>query len=115
MEEPRVERQTAEQLMADGPARKVSAASDGIPADVKRSIVHEMIDRYYRRLLDEPIPLLGHVAPRECAKSAEGRRKLVAWLKNLENHAAQHDPPDPMAGYDATWLWEELGVAELRK
>jgi hypothetical protein len=29
--------------------------------------------------------------------------------------AAQQDPGDPMADYDLTWIWEELGVVDLRK
>jgi hypothetical protein len=47
----------------------------------------------YRRQLDEPIPMLGDVSPRNAVKSKSGREKVVAWLKTLENHVA-HMPPD---------------------
>ena len=69
----------------------------------------------YRRQLDEPIPALGNISPRRAARSAKGREKLVAWLKLLENHVARHDPADPMASYDLSWIWRELDVADLRK
>jgi hypothetical protein len=59
--------------------------------------------------------MLGNVTPRKAAKTAGGREKLVAWLKRLENQMAQHGSSEPMAGYDVAWLWEELGVADLRK
>ena len=65
--------------------------------------------------LDEPVPALGNISPRRAAKSAKGREKLVAWLKLLENHTARHDPADPMASYDLSWIWRELDVADLRK
>ena len=41
--------------------------------------------------------------------------RLVDWLKRLENHWAWHEPDDPMAGYDPTWPWQELGIADLRR
>ena len=66
-------------------------------------------------LLDEPVPMLGNITPRRAAKSAKGREKLVAWLKFLENGAARHGSGSPMADLDLTWMWEELGVANLRR
>ena len=65
--------------------------------------------------LDQPIPGLGNISPRKAAKSKTGRKKLVAWLKRLENQNAGHDTDDPMASYDTEWIWEELGVSNLRK
>ena len=49
------------------------------------------------------------------ARTTEGRQKLASWLKKLENLTAKYDPSEPMAEYDVTWMWEELGVAELRQ
>jgi hypothetical protein len=75
----------------------------------------EMLDRQYRSLLDQPVPMLGDVAPRAAARTAQGRKSLVVWLKQLENHAHHvADPEDPMATYDFTWLWRELKVEDLR-
>jgi hypothetical protein len=112
--EPLVERQTLAQVMADRPAGRTADPSSDIPPEEKRRIIHESLDRHYRKQLDEPIPALGNVSPRQAMKSAQGRKKLVAWLKGLENHVARHQPPEPMAGYDATWLWEELGIKDRR-
>jgi hypothetical protein len=111
--EPLVERQDLEQAMADTDDDTTALSSD-IPPEEQRRIIHESLDTYYREQLDEPIPALGHVSPRQAMKSAKGRKKLVAWLKGLENHVARHQPPEPMAGYDAAWLWEELGLKDRR-
>jgi hypothetical protein len=64
--------------------------------------------------LDEPIPTLGNRSPRQAAKTAKGREKVVDWLKMLENSSGRQAPDDPMASYDFTWMWEELGVSEYR-
>jgi hypothetical protein len=59
--------------------------------------------------------MLGDVSPRKAAKTKKGREKLVAWLKLIENSNAGQDPGSPMAAYDFGWMWEELGIAHLRR
>lgn len=113
VQEPLIERQEVGRSLGDHAATEDRAPTPP-PEDAGR-IVHESLDTHYRRQIDEPIPLLGDVSPREAATSTEGREKLVAWLKGLENHMAGFQPPDPMANYDVTWLWDELGVADLRR
>ncbi len=74
-----------------------------------------MLDKQYRALLDQPVPVLGDVSPRAAARSVKGREKVVAWLKQLENRSSHAgDRSDPMATYDFTWLWRELNVEQLR-
>ena len=59
--------------------------------------------------------MLDGMTPREAAKTAAGRAKVVTWLKYLENQSRKRpDPGDPLATYDVGWLWTELGVTELR-
>jgi hypothetical protein len=53
--------------------------------------------------------------PRLARPPTKGRKKLVDWLKVLENSAAGHEPGDPMAGYSFGWMWEQLGVADRRR
>lgn len=77
---------------------------------------HEGHDRQYRATLDEPVGMLGDITPRAAARTAAGRQRLSAWLKHLENRSgSQPDPNDPMATYDFTWMWRELGIEKLRK
>ena len=112
---PLMQRQTIEQALAERSERGTTPQPSGLSPEEERQVVHAALDQHYRRQLDQPIPALGNISPRRAARSAKGREKLVAWLKLLENHAAKHEPADPMASYDLSWIWRELDVADLRK
>jgi hypothetical protein len=114
VEQPLVEMQTVGKLLASRDTRP-SPPTDLSPEE-QRAIVHATMDRHYRDLLDEPIPMLGNVSPRTAVKTTKGRNKVVAWLKTLENYSAKReDRKNAMATYDVSWLWTELGVADLRR
>ena len=100
---------TTEQAMAEHP----DAPSDEVPPDVVRQITHENLDRHYRETLDKPVPVIGDKTPRQAARSAAGRKKVIAWLKHIENASARK-PGSPMAEYDFRWMWEELGLLDER-
>ncbi len=112
---PLMERQTLDQALMDCPQSHLDVGPSDLAPDDHRKIIHDAMDQYYRAQLDQRIPSLDDISPRTASKSAKGRRKLETWLKHLENHNARHDIDDPMASYDATWLWEELGILDLRK
>jgi hypothetical protein len=113
--EPIVESKTVEEMMASPPADKGRAPSSRLPRAEERAIIHETLDRHYRGLLDEPVPMLGNMSPRKAAKTKKGREKLVVWLKFVENSTARQEANSSMAGYDVSWMWDELGVADLRR
>lgn len=86
-----------------------------IPVEIATPLIHDLLDRRYRETLDQPVPMIGGVSPREAVRTAEGRERVVAWLKHLENGSAGPDRNDPMASYDFGWMWRELGIAALRR
>jgi len=87
-----------------------------ISDEERRTIIHGSLDRHYRNMLDQPIPMLGNKSPRTAAKTARGRVKVVDWLKMIENStAASAGCNNEMANYSFDWLWAELGVVELRR
>jgi hypothetical protein len=112
--EPLIETQTVEQLLASKSTTKSRSRPADLSFDDERAIVHAALERHYRAMLDEPIPMLGDLTPRKAAMTKKGRDKVVAWLKFIENQSAQHDASNPIAEYDFGWIWEHLGVAELR-
>ena len=112
---PLVERQTVEQMMASRDRSVATEAPPTLPPDEERAIVHQTLTDHYRRTLDEPIPTLGELTPRQAARTVKGREKVVAWLKTLENHTARQPAGTPMADYDFDWLWAELGLSERRR
>lgn len=106
--QPLTEIQTVEQMRA-APPRSSNQPEEPIPPEVQAELVHDMLDRQYRALLSEPIPMLGDLSPRAAAKSARGRKNLAVWLKHLENQSRHaEDRGDPMATYDFGWMWREL-------
>ncbi len=108
---PLIDSKMMAEMMASRPARSAKEGSSGLPREEERAVLNTYLEQHYRNLLDEPVPMLGNISPRRAAKTAAGRRRLVDWLKFLENGAAQ----DASAGYDLRWMWDELGIAELRR
>ena len=112
--QPSVKTESIEQIMAS----RGSAVPNqlDLPEEEHRAIVHDYLDRYYRDVLDQPVPMLGGQTPRAAVKTDSGRIKVVDWLKMMENRTAESaDANNPMANYSFGWLWTELGIGELRR
>ena len=115
--EPLIERMTPEQAMAEaGPATSSpQAIPEGMDPEDLRRITHEVLDRQYRKTLAEPVPMLGGKSPRQAVRSAKGRIAVASWLKGFEQNSARRPPGDPMRDYDFGWMWDELGISDLRR
>jgi len=113
--EPVVESKTIEEMAEQQSAEREAPPSSGLSPEEERQFVHDTLDRHYRAVLDQPVPALGDVSPRDSARTAEGRERLVGWLKGLENMTAQLEPGSAIASYDVGWIWKELGVSDLRR
>lgn len=89
---------------------------EDLPLEDLAAPSHALLDRIYHRVLEEPVDMLDGASPRQLVKTEAGRRKVVEWIKYLENQMAlRNRPGDLMAGYSFLWMWEELGIAELRR
>ena len=114
--EPLIERMTLERAMAEAPQARepVLRGREGIaPADLRKE-VHDVLDRQYRKTLDEPVPMLGNKTPRQAVRSAKGRIAAANWLKGFEQSTARLPESDPMHDYDFGWMWDKLGISDLR-
>jgi hypothetical protein len=110
---PFVERQELEQALAE--RRDRPKPSSGLSREEERAIVQQSLEAHYRQTLDQPLPLLGNISPRQAVRTPRGREKVAAWLKMLENNGMRRPADDPMAGYDFRWMWAELGIERLRR
>lgn len=116
VQEPLVERMTADQAMAESRSTRESdsPAIDGLaPADLRKA-VHQVLDRQYQATLSSPVPMLGGKTPRQAVRSAKGRIAVANWLKGFEQNTARLPEDDPMHDYDFGWMWAELGISDLR-
>ena len=115
--EPLVERVTPEQAMAEAGTAGASAARaipEGVDPAELRAAVHEVLDRQYRKTLGEPVPMLGGKSP--TAGGAE-RGRAAGGGELAQGPGADERPMParrPVRDYDFGWMWEELGVSDLR-
>jgi hypothetical protein len=112
--QPSVKTESVEQIMA---RRDVAEPAElDIPEEEYSAIIHNQMERHYRRVLDEPVPALGGQTPRAAVKTERGRVQVAEWLKMMENRTAKSgEHNSAMASYNFSWLWTELGVSELRR
>lgn len=115
--DPLIERVTPEQAMAargGASAPKVQSLPEGMSPKDMREAVHQVLDRQYRNVLSQKVPMLGDKTPRQAVRSAKGRLAVANWLKGFEQNKARLPADDPMHDYDFSWMWEELGITDLR-
>ena len=98
-------------LRHGAPRGKAEASSEpALQGPEIDAIIHQFKDAHYRRVLDESVPALGEKTPRDCARTKQGRVRLVRWLKDLENSELRQAAASGQAPYDVGWMWRELGV-----
>lgn len=105
---------TVEQMMAEEEPEPLEDGAGEIPPEIAQQITHDYMDKHYRETLDAPVPSLGGKSPRQAVRSAAGRKKVLEWLKLLENRSARHEDA-PIGEYDFGWMWAELGLHDHRK
>jgi len=112
--QPSVKTESVPQIMAS--RNSATPHQFDIPEDERCAIIHDHMDRHYRDVLDQPVPMLGGETPRCAVRTDSGRIKVVDWLKMMENRTAKSaDSNSAMGNYSFGWLWRELGISELRR
>ena len=79
------------------------------PPEVVEAVRNYLAD-HYRRVLDEPIPMLGNRSPRRAAKTKKGRVAVIEWLKGIENHESRSAIEQGRPSLDTAWMWDELKI-----
>jgi hypothetical protein len=113
LKKPSLTTETVDQLIASAHAEP---QQPDIPEEESCAIIHDYLDRHYRDVLDQPVPMLGGKSPRAAVRTASGRIKVAGWLKVMENttaKSAEHN--SALATYNFGWLWNELGIDDLRR
>ena len=108
-------RQTLDQAMAEYSNKPVLREQPEPLLEVEGQLMKEFYDRHYRETLDLPVPMLGNKTPRRLAKTPKGKQQVASWLKYLEKTEVKNQKSQNTIHYDFLWMWEELGITELRK
>jgi hypothetical protein len=115
---PRIERKSVEDML-DGEDTEADPAEgedvfSGMSDQERGAVLRRFLDKHYAGILDEPLPVLEGLSPRQAAGKDEHRAKVIDWMKDIENHHARMAKDDPSNGYDCGWIWEELGLSTHR-
>jgi hypothetical protein len=112
--EPMVEIKSVDEILNEERQLKAPPKS-GLSREEEAEVIRAYMDRHYRGCLDEPLPMLDGRTPREAAGAETSRAKVADWLKLIENGEARRAAEGGLPAYDVSWMWEELGIAELRR
>ena len=83
--------------------------SDSIPPEVEKQLYLDFMDQHYQDWLDEPLPALSGMNPREAVAAKGGRSRVAELIRQIEHgQAVQHR--EKGFAFDTSWLWEELGL-----
>jgi len=112
--EPLTKIETPEQILSKTDEQTMRSSgqsmSSEIDPEIEAVVIQKMLDTHYRKCLDEKIPALDDKTPRQCVKNKAGRKKVIEWLKYLENQEQRRANKKNMAPYDSSWMWQELKI-----
>lgn len=92
-------------ILQEAAPNKVAPGESEIPVDLQHQIIREYKQKHYQNWVDEKLPALDGMTPRQAVKSAEGRQQVINLLKSMENMEAGMDDP-----FDFGFIWETLGL-----
>lgn len=99
------------QTLARAESRHQAEPPRSIPPDVEAELLHQYYENHYRAWVDQPVPALDNLTPRQAASDRQRRQKLITLLKDFENRAA-HEANEGRPSYDFTWMWQELKLQQ---
>ncbi len=70
--------------------------------------------QHYQQFLEEPVPALNGLTPRQAARKPELRGCLIAFMKDHLDSVARQNSENG-TNVDLDWVLKELGLEELRR
>ena len=99
------------QTLARAESRQRAEPTSSLPPEVESGLLHQYYENHYRAWVNQPVPALDNLTPRQAARDQHLRQKLITLLKDFENRAA-HEAKEGRPSYDFTWMWKELGLQQ---
>lgn len=93
----------------DAEPRRPNPLEPEIPKEVRDQVVSEFMEQHYSSWPDTKLPALKGKTPRQAAKTREGRKQVIAILKDVEN-AEERKKRDGETFYEVARLRKELGL-----
>jgi hypothetical protein len=107
-------RQAIAAAMERDPGAPGAQVVNQLPAELREggsAALEQYLTTYYEQWLDEAIPRLDGMTPREAARANDPR--IIEMLKELEvMYEVALSSGEP--AFDPIWMWEELGLSHGR-
>jgi hypothetical protein len=91
--------------------RAAEPVQDDIPPEVRRKLITEYMEQHFAKWPDMALPALDGQTPRQAVKTAAGRLKVSALLRDFEN-GEEHKRQAGEPFYEVARLRAELGLKE---
>jgi len=91
--------------------RAAEPVRDDIPPEVRNKLITEVLEQHAAKWPDMALPALGGQTPRQAVKTAAGRLKVSALLRDFEN-GEEHKRQAGEPYYEVANLRAELGLKE---
>jgi hypothetical protein len=91
--------------------RAAEPVRDEIPPEVRHKLITEVLEQHTAKWPDMAVPALDGKTPRQAVKTAAGKLKVAALLRDFEN-AEEHKRQAGEPFYDVGRLRTELGLKE---
>jgi len=84
---------------------------NGSASDLQKNLLSD----YYQKVLDEPLPALEGITPREAARSQDPKQRsqLISWVKGIIRSTDQHFLQSGILT-ELDWIFDELQLPELQ-
>jgi len=105
-------KQLAERI--DGREEKLlEEKSSSIPLEIEQKLMRDFYKNRYEKFLDEEIPALDNMTPRQAAKKPAMKQQLINLMK-LHLKGIEKQNKDQNLKLSIDWVLEELGLPELK-
>ena len=96
------------EMLAEAGIEPMGEEASEAPPEEQKQVVHQVLEKHYRKWLDEPVPALDDLSPRDAVTDPVRRPEVIAQL--LEAEERTRASSWPMNEFDFDFLWEELGL-----
>jgi hypothetical protein len=76
--------------------------------DDQKQVVHQVLEKHYRKWIDEALPAFGDLTPRDAVTDSVHRSEVIAHLVEAEDRTRASSWP--MNEFDFDFIWTELGL-----
>lgn len=80
-----------------------------LPMEIQQQFYTQFMQKHSEKWLRENIPALDGRTPMQAVKTEEGKGKVMALLKSIEN-SEEHNKKEGRPFYDISWMWERLKI-----